>query len=835
MASSSSAPRPRRTGRKLLIVLLALVALVVIVLALLPYVISLESFKAQIEARAEQALGRPVDIGQVQLQILTGLGAGLEDLVVYNPPGWQEEHFVRVGTLSIKVAFLPLLQRQVEISKIVLSHGTIFVERDEAGRMNYADLVEPQPDGAPAGPSQDTTAEPSPLGALLVSEVTLQGVDVTFIDRQAVPGQTVTTTARDLQADLANIALNTPIDFDIATALLTDGEQNVRLRGQLGPVPESLAFDRVPLDVTLKAEDVRLDRVVPYMGPDPAVTAGQLGADVALKGTLESGLDLTGSVTIAEAQLPDAAAEGKTVTLPVVSLQHNIHVNLSQSVMQVHEVRLDLEPLQLTLGGTISQLTSTPQVDLQLTSNQFDPGQVAPKFPMLAEALPESTAMQGQVKLQGTVKGTPGNLQAETQLVIDAFSVQSGAFRDSNGATPGILFETSDTEVQSTTRLVSGRQPDVQVEVQSQRLVFDQRAGTEQPAASPPQDGPPQPSSQPLAPPVNLRGTAAIAEGRVKGWRFRQLTADFSLIDGLLKSAHAFQTFEGKYTGNIEANLAQAQPQYTVDARLVGVNVGNLVNELTPVENVLLGALDTTINLSGKGVDWEAISQTLTGDAGVQITSLKLTTLDLMPKLAATLQAVGTVAGFTVPEGLAQRSFDTLKAALHVAEGKIQTDDLQLSGQDLLVLAGGLVGLDQSLDLEGRAFLLGDLAAAFGEKAAFLQDQQGRIQLPFTLQGTITQPRVTPNERYLVELAKQSLLGEAGERAEEQLKKLLPPSVPGASGASAGPDDASAAQELQKKLFPTVPGQSPSPEPESKQEEEPQDTLRKTLKGLFNR
>jgi uncharacterized protein involved in outer membrane biogenesis len=957
MASSSSAPRPRRTGRKLLIILLALIALVVIVLAILPSVVSLESFKAQIETRAEQALHRKVDIGQVRLQILTGLGAGLENLVIDNPPQWQQEHFVKVGTLSVKVAFLPLLRGRVEISKIILRDGDVFIERDAQGRMNYDDLIAPKAKGAPPASPSEPPSEGSPLGALLVSKVSLRNVNVSFIDRMAVAGKTVTTTARDMQADLNNIALNTPIDFDMATALLTDGERNVRLRGRVGPVPESLAFDQVPVDVTLNATALQLDRVAPYMGPDPALTAGRLGAEVHITGSMASGLELKGSMQIADARLPAASGQGKPLTLPTVSLNHDLRVNLSQSVLQVNELRLDLpplqatltgsvrrftatpefdlqlttnefatadvlaqlpmlaaaipasnlqarvklqakatgtperlhstaqlaaqqvsltmgdgapvriaqlgviedatldlakstmqvaklqvtlKPLQLTLNGTINQLASTPQVDLRLTSNQFDPGQAVATFPMLAAALPESTAMQGKIKLQGSVKGTPGNLQADTQIVVDALSIKSGAFRDHSDAKQGLLLETSKTQVKANTHLAAGKQPDVRVDVQSQRLVFDQRGGAETSAAAtsaPQADTSASAPPKPLAPPVNLRGKATIAEGRIKGFEFRQLVADFSLIGGLFKSAQSFRMFDGTYSGKLQANLAQPRPDYTVDMQLDDVNAGSLVNEMAPVKNVLLGVLNTNVKLSGKGLDWKSISKTLTGNAGVQISSLKLTTLDLMPKLTATLEGVSKIAGFSVPEGLAQRSFDTLNAALQVTKGKIQAENLKLSGQDLLVLAQGLIGLDTSLNLQGTAFLLDKLAAGFGKKAAFLRDKEGRIPIPFTLRGSLTKPIVAPNERALLELAQKAVLGQVGQKAGEELQKLLPPAVSGSTGSAPGKLNPPTINDLQN-LLPSSSSDkpaSPSVETESKQKEKPQDALQKSLKGLFNR
>lgn len=99
----------RHLGRMLLVLCIGLIGLVILVLALLPYVVSLERVQRALVSRVEAALQRCVAIGTVRLQILTGLGVTLEDVTLANPPGWSQPHFIRIGTLSVKIAFLPLL------------------------------------------------------------------------------------------------------------------------------------------------------------------------------------------------------------------------------------------------------------------------------------------------------------------------------------------------------------------------------------------------------------------------------------------------------------------------------------------------------------------------------------------------------------------------------------------------------------------------------------------------------------------------------------------------------------------------------------------------------
>jgi len=152
---STSPRRPRRLGRTLLLLLGGVLGMLLLVLVLLPYVISLDGVKAQIAAQTEAALRRRVDIGQARVQLLTGLGAAFEEVTIHNPSGWQQPDFVKVRTLSVKVAFLPLLRRKIEVSQLTLNNGNIFLERDAQGRMNYTDLVAPEP--------TDKATTPTPL------------------------------------------------------------------------------------------------------------------------------------------------------------------------------------------------------------------------------------------------------------------------------------------------------------------------------------------------------------------------------------------------------------------------------------------------------------------------------------------------------------------------------------------------------------------------------------------------------------------------------------------------------------------------------------------------
>ena len=155
--------------------------------------------------------------------------------------------------------------------------------------------------------------------------------------------------------------------------------------------------------------------------------------------------------------------------------------------------------------------------------------------------------------------------------------------------------------------------------------------------------------SQPMLPPMTLSGQVSIAEGRIQHLNFQQMTADLSLVEGLLKTTQQMQLYGGSYHGATQVDLTHSEPSYTLDARVAGLNVGPALDDLTPAKNTLLGVLDTDMRLSGRGLAWDVIQKTLSGDGHVKIAEAQLTHFDLLPKLMHLLQNMGGLVGSRCP------------------------------------------------------------------------------------------------------------------------------------------------------------------------------------------
>lgn len=673
MAASTPAQgtTPWRLVRKLLLGLLGMVGCALLMLAMLPYIVSLDSIKGQIVDRIEAALQRQVDVGTVRLQLLSGLRVSLEDVIIYNPPGWQQPYAMQAGRLSVKVAGWPLLHRQVEITKIVLSDGDIIIERDVQGRLNVADLTvstaasteTPSVQVHRSTGGEGTQARSHALASLSVSEVVLQKMQITFVDRLVIPGQETIMALRNVQLQLHDVALDTPMPIDLIATMSADDRQNIRLHGSVGPIPDNMALESMPIDLHLQATDVHLDKFTPYLG----------------------------------------------------------------------------------------------------------------------SMLPAPTDLRGTVQLQATLTGTPHDLQSEAQVDLHEIALRSGAFNGGAQGHGGVLLETDQANVRLVTQMVNTNPAHVQIDAGVQRLSVD-RQEPHSPAPAPhPQSGPTTeaPPSPPRRPPITLSGRVSVAEAHLRNFDVQQMTADFHLSDWILKTTQQMTLYGGSYQGAMQVDLASSEPSYSLDGRCAGLDVGQAVNELIPAKNVLLGRLNTDMRLVGRGITWDVINQTLSGNGSAKITGAQLTSVDLFPKLGQLLRQLGGPVGLTISKAWGSHAFRTIEGDWRLHQGKILTDRLRLRGEGVEALLKGYVGLDQSIEYAGDLFLPAQSMARRGAPTRLPPDEAGRVVVPFTVKGTVTEPRISISEKALADLAPAELADTVRKRLGDKLEGIFgKPSAP---------------------------------------------------------
>ena len=128
--------------RALIYVAGGLVALIAIV-AVLPFLIPVDSYRNQIEQAANRATGRTLRIGgSLRLTLFPQIGLSAGDVKFSNKPGALAVDMASVGDAQLSVALLPLLSGNIEVARIILDKPTINLEVDKQGQGNWTFATE---------------------------------------------------------------------------------------------------------------------------------------------------------------------------------------------------------------------------------------------------------------------------------------------------------------------------------------------------------------------------------------------------------------------------------------------------------------------------------------------------------------------------------------------------------------------------------------------------------------------------------------------------------------------------------------------------------------------
>jgi len=289
-AGTGTPPRRRRRRRRrwLRLVLWLLVGAVValgLLAAVLPFVFSDERIRDIVRRRAEAALGREVAIDFLDVDVTRGIT--LRGLRIANREGFGPEDLLRVGEADIEVRVWPLLTsfgRELHARVRVMGPRAL-IERNTAGMLNIADLLEPGAEGEPLVFDELSLELEVSDGSVVLRDHSEEGMRETAL--------------RDLEASAHLPAVDEALTYSIR-ATAEKGELDVRGSPRLfheGVVRP----DRVQGDLlALQASDFPVDVLIATLGGPDAVRSatGGLLATAEEPGQIEVNGRLSGETSV---------------------------------------------------------------------------------------------------------------------------------------------------------------------------------------------------------------------------------------------------------------------------------------------------------------------------------------------------------------------------------------------------------------------------------------------------------------------------------------------------------------------------------------------------------
>lgn len=367
--------------KKFLLVLGGLLILVIGAALIVPFLLPVETYKAEIEKRALAATGRKLTIaGPVSFSLLPSLAVSARDVSFANAPGAANPNMALLDRLEIRLKLLPLLSGEVAIDSFVLEKASLNLETDRSGRGNW------QFDKAAAAPAQSGArpAQPSVqsgggqlLSELRLGDVRLSNGRVSYRDGQS---------GKSYAADAVNLRLSLP-DLDHPLQIdggLTWNGKPITLGGQAA-APRALlegkssAFvlgigsDLVKLNFkgnAANAAPMKIDGDVDFAVTNLRALAAWLGQPLTVSGTGLGPLAIKGKLT-AVMNSADASGGGPRVSfddaelsLDAIRAKGSLMADLAGRVPYVKATLatnvLDLNPYLPSPSATSS--ASSPRV-----------------------------------------------------------------------------------------------------------------------------------------------------------------------------------------------------------------------------------------------------------------------------------------------------------------------------------------------------------------------------------------------------------------------------------------------------------------------------------------
>ncbi len=316
----------------MIVVAIVLVLLALIILSL-PFLLDLNRYRDQYLPILEQALDRHIEVEDVRLTLFPTLGVQLREVAIADDPAFTSKPFLMVPSVQVVVEWRPLLQRRIEVQRILVERPIVQVIRSIKGDLNISTMGKIPTSGQVASKSADPKDSVSPLlGVLAVKQFSVIGGTLQFEDRMPLHPK---------RYQIENMTLNTESVGIGKTA-------QVRIHGMVMPyqIPFDVKGRFGPVQENLDISELAIDGLVGKV----AVTA---------KGKMVDG-QLTADVQIPKASTEDIPIElGLNKPVRLSQLQAHVVASIFSKGPRVlsHEVLVDPLRMNLHVGQSIIHVT----------------------------------------------------------------------------------------------------------------------------------------------------------------------------------------------------------------------------------------------------------------------------------------------------------------------------------------------------------------------------------------------------------------------------------------------------------------------------------------------
>lgn len=371
----------RRRRRRIYV----LIGIALLLLAFfVPPLINLGRYRHSITTGIEAALGRPVSVGSISLQLLPMPGIALSDFTVAEDPAFGYEPTLHANSVVVMLRLSSLWRRRLEISRISLDEASLNLVKNQAGQWNIDSVLlrASQIHNAPTGQAHAGSRPRFPYIEASDSRINFKEgavkqpfslVNAEFSMWQAGGGEW----RLRLKAE--------PVRTDLELQTSDTGEVNVD-----GSLRRAASLNAMPLNLRVEWSGAQLGQVSRMLAGFDSGWRGSLDATARVKGT-PTDLKLRSTVHISNLRRQEFQPVS---TLDVKATCTADYLHMEHTLNDV-TCFLPVAPGHLLLTGSVQGLRHP---DLQLEINH-----VPARFPMTLLGLVRSNLQSATAT--GTING----------------------------------------------------------------------------------------------------------------------------------------------------------------------------------------------------------------------------------------------------------------------------------------------------------------------------------------------------------------------------------------------------------------------------------------------
>jgi len=367
-------------SRTLRIIIIAVVVLILIIVVV-PFLIPVNQFRPTIEAKASQAVGRKVQVGELSLSLLGG-SLSAQNLSIGDDPKFSQKAFLQAKSVTIDIEILPLIfSKALNVNGVTIENPEVTLLRNPAGQWNYSSLggSSTPPAGSAPGPTATKTSNGTP-GAFSIGKFMLK-------DGRMVVGSTNSqkrSTYDHLTVEASNVSMTAKFPLTVTANL--PGGGTFKLAGNVGPMDPNDA-SLTPLDAKLQVNALNL------------ASTGFLDSSAGLSGIVDMDADVRSQDGTAEtkgsAKLSKAllVAGGSPASVPVTvdfSTRYDLRKNsgvLNPSILKIGNAAAQL-------NGTYETAGDATVVNIKLDGKSMPVKDLESFLPALGINLPKGASLQ---------------------------------------------------------------------------------------------------------------------------------------------------------------------------------------------------------------------------------------------------------------------------------------------------------------------------------------------------------------------------------------------------------------------------------------------------------